>query len=464
MSEDPILHICSFLDGGDLLKLSEVDTTMHRIITKSKKTMDKIRLVLDPDSDGFVYDDVMKLAGKRTFTALKMVNFAELAPTLALLRDSVEDLIIEESEFEEDYFRSLIQNLLPYLKKCSVNNVSIIHEDSQDLNKGFSLGEFDSINRPMETLQFIGTSGNVLQFFECCTQLKTFECHGPDYDDADIEAVNDFLADQPCLKKLIHHCTGLAWDRLTCFQLQELDAACEDDVAAADFLEKLLNLQKLSVTVFHYLPRRLMQAICKSPKLESLNISTHCSHGDEYDEPLDGLENVTIKKLVIDDGIGVAGQLLQLFLGVESITVDLSSAELDLSEVPSETIKKIEHIYSSERIHIKVSPIVVPEEVYEFESAVLTIVKKFSHIIRIVTIGNETWREHSSFRLTNKFAERLVKRLPKLFKLTLYNIADRHQLISFLDVNRKSFRLKVVKLPPQKEANEPEPKKITFEL
>lgn len=51
LSDDPILHIFSFLPGAELLKLTTMNQNFKRIITKSAKTMSKIALVLDIDED-----------------------------------------------------------------------------------------------------------------------------------------------------------------------------------------------------------------------------------------------------------------------------------------------------------------------------------------------------------------------------------------------------------------------------
>lgn len=129
LSDDPILHIMSFLPGKDLLKLSAMDRKFKRIVTTSKETKAKIRLVL-----GFMcgdnLDDVIEFARNRPFTALKLIgvyyntfngatdsdSFArpvKLALLLEVLSGSVEDLIIERNEFGEENFRDMIGMFLP---------------------------------------------------------------------------------------------------------------------------------------------------------------------------------------------------------------------------------------------------------------------------------------------------------------------------------------------------------------
>lgn len=130
LSDDPILHICTYLPRNDLLKLSEVDKTFYRIITTAKETIDKIPLVINfksrihPSIDESRIDEITALAHKREFTALefqgvfnKLVFPQNLISLMQHLSGSAEDIEIRNFKFDDcNQFRELIQMFLPKLK------------------------------------------------------------------------------------------------------------------------------------------------------------------------------------------------------------------------------------------------------------------------------------------------------------------------------------------------------------
>lgn len=310
LSDYPILHIMSFLPVKDLLNLSEVNHKFKRIITTSKETREKIRLVVDFKNYNNL-DDVIETAKNRQFTALKLGTRSrrpvKLGSLLEVLRGSVEDLVIERNQFGENNFRNIIQMFLPKLKSCTL--IDVLVKESKNTKEAFSR---NSNKYSLEALKFRDTSGKVLTFFACCSQLKTFENRGPIRQAIDADYLNNFVAVQSHLEKLVFHGSRLAYNRLTCFKLEEFDVSCEgDEDRAAEFLMKLKSLETLTLTIGRQFPRCLMQAICDSPELKSLGLTATCSFPGNVFHPLEGLENHTIKKLFINHGIGITGQMLQ---------------------------------------------------------------------------------------------------------------------------------------------------------
>lgn len=480
LSEYDILHILSFLPGRDLLNLSELNTTLNRIITKSRPTMKKIRLVMDfEDEVDLDLDYAMKLSQSRRFTALELTDIHEfidtapkLLPLLELLKVSVDDLVIGGVTTEAYESYAIIPTFLPKLKKCTLNGIAFEIDDASRFFDDIS--SESNNNHPLEALRVVDVPCEVFKFFEGCKKLKSFH-YGTDEMDGysiDISAVNDFLAPQTHLEKLIFNCDGLEWDRLTCFQLNELSAryydSLEEEIAASKFLGRLPNLTKLNITIWDWPSRRLLEAICKVPKLEKLAIQVSCD-GNEYEEHLDGLVNNTVKKLKIIDGIGVTRHLLLMFRGVESVILGLEFETLDLSDVPIETIEKIERIEKIEfqfwhwKFDVKFSSAQVPTTIDRFESAVLGFIKKWPKEIIGITIGHENWR-NTDFSLSNRFCENLVSQHPKLATLELFYIEDSGRFMSFLTANRRNRNVKSVKLHELIKVGEPKPKKMRLEV
>lgn len=124
------------------------------------------------------------------------------------------------------------------MKSCTVIDVTIKYKWYNDEEEVF---HHVSNKHSLEALKLRKISGKVLPFFLGCSQLKSFELVASVQLADDADYFYDFLANQVCLKKLNYHGTSLAWNRLTCIQLKELDlhACCDDDVeAATEFLKK----------------------------------------------------------------------------------------------------------------------------------------------------------------------------------------------------------------------------------
>lgn len=86
-------------------------------------------------------------------------------------------------------------------------------------------------------------------------------------------------------------------------------------------------------------------------------------------------------------------------------------------------IDKIEFQPLNQKFHITFSPSTVPTDVQSFKSAVMKFAEKFASRIDSVTIGHSKWLDNGDFKLSNLFCEGLVKSLPNLIKLELYNVA-----------------------------------------
>lgn len=186
-------------------------------------------------------------------------------------------------------------------------------------------------------------------------------CYEPGYElseeedstSMDIENVNNFLALQNRLEKLVYRREELPWNRLTCFQLKELGADflpfIDNDGHERDaikFLKKLPNLTTLDIRTYDNLTRPLMEVICQIPQLEKLTFRENSVSGNHFEYNLGTHVNQTVKKLqIIEEGSrpDITGILLKIFLGVESVYLGEEAHYLDLSDVQNETIKKIKH-------------------------------------------------------------------------------------------------------------------------
>lgn len=449
LSDDPILHICSFLPGKDLLKLTEIDRKFNRIVTKTKRTMAKIRLVLDFKK--FIdLDEVIEAARNRRFIALKLANVMlgnyipradKLFLLLNLLRNSVEDLFIEDVVVEKHQLRDVIQMLLPRLRTCTLDNIRYVTFSD-------NIGTFShdsTVDHSLENLKLDNSAGEIVELFENCKQLKAFEFRRFRESSQDLEVLNGFLAGQAHLRKLTFAVRTVEWNSFTCYQLEELTTSYTagydiSSSAISDFLKKLPNLKTLRIQLYHCLPRRIMRAICDAPKLQNLDIEIWRGWAIQANL-LEGLVNDTVKKLQIEDGSNVAGHLLRMFRGTESVILNLRSvlSVLELSGVPFKTINSINLEQSSDAF-VTFSPLVPPEDVSTFESEVLQVARKLSTNIYGITVGHENWRDEADFSLSNAFCERLVNSLPRLIHLNLFNVAGSGNFYWFLDANRKEMK------------------------
>lgn len=394
LSDDPILHICSYLRGRDLLNLSEMNTMLNRTIKESKETMKKIRLVLQNHSRAHL-NDVIATATSRQFIALKLTSIYAIEEypvdyhlLLRWLGLSVEDLIIEDATFEKNQFREVIRKFLRKLKTCTLDKVYIRYNETTDKVGTYSIG---NITRPLEALKLMKTDNKILRFFASCTLLG--------------ELTTSFRG--------------------------ELDG-----VTIARFL-KLPHLKKLNMEISGSLPRYLMKAICNAPQLEDLQILVHWGcQVDPYEEedPPQPLVNYTVKKLKLEDKANIAEKFFKMFRHVESVNLKLfdHSDTLDLTDVPLPALHSLK--LDSLWCIVKFSPINVPKNVKSFESAVTSFVSKSTRSIIGITVGHRNWSNYENFRLSNAFCEEIVKRTSKLRHLKLYNVADTGSFKSFLNV------------------------------
>lgn len=443
LSDDPILHICSYLPRQDLQKLSEVDKNFYRIISESRETSLRIPLILNIKHRDFkqpcTIDHLTELTNERFFTALTLKGIYKTIPRkltslLQHLSGSVELLMIFHSKFNEKQFRKLLQMFLPKLKTCKVYNVFIIPDAKATIN------EEDIEEQPLKHLAVGNTE--LVKYFDGCHQLKSFQFKTK----GDTDIVYDFLFHQKRLEKLSFDSRDINLDRISCFDLKQLKLPNGVEHAASKFLQKLPNLTKLEIIISDQPSLHpIMTAICSASKLEELVITIYCKNSAIQQKRL---VNDTVKKLrivnrYVDD---VTCWLLQIFQAVESVSLS-NHFMCDPSDVPHRTIDKIKFLNVQAPIHIQFSPIAVPANVKSFETAVMRFAERFSSIIDEITIGHENWRNDKDFRLSNPFCKGIVNCLPNLTLLELFNVADRGKLISFLDGHRKSLKnLKQVNL------------------
>lgn len=463
LSDYPLLHILSYLTRNDLMKLSLMDTNFNRLITESKETKSKIPLVLNFQVP-FVLSDVTEIAHTRHFVALKIQNVngnirSEFTPLMELLSRSVEHLEFAESKMYENSFRSILQMFLPVLKTCNVEGLGIF-------NATISTENDDSSNHPLQSLTVRNAA--IVKFFSGCKNLTSFFCERKGHTDR----LYEFLSSQKNLSKLVVHIGNVDLNRIRNFNLKILSLSKwqKDDISR--FLGNAPNLTTLSITINSQREMiRTISAICNVPNLESLSLALTCKVPKI---PFERLENHTVKKLNVTDGRGEAtGWLMKIFRGVESIKfvlrpkvngptaiecirrVDLA----DVSNVTNEMIDKIVFEPEQEPIHLTFSPVQAPVDVGSFESSVMKFAKKFSAKIGSLTIGHNHWRNYKDLSLSNLFCEDLVKSLPNLIKLELFNVIDRGAFSRFLESHETNLQnVQLISREPHDTSDEPKVK------
>lgn len=463
LSDDPILHIFSYLTRVDLLKLSQMDKKFYRIVTESKKTAAKIPLVVNFKGNFKLangIDEVTELTKKRRFTALKIQGVNKTIPRmftslLQHLSGTVEHLDISSCKFNEKHFRTLVQLFLPKLKTCNI---------SYSVNVDYTNSDKSPSKYPLSSLVIGNSDSDIVKYFDGCKLLKSFMFgRGTD-------PIFDFLSQQTRLEKLSITGNGIDFGRVNCFQLKELSIFRGVNPTVSKILQKLPKLTKLAIKISDQpMLHPTMTAICNVPELKDLNITIAFQNPAI---PLERLVNHTVKKLRISDSHDgqVTCWILEIFRAVESVSLSMSSAKnfYDPSNVPHETIDKIKYDHITGPLHIKFSPPTIPVNIERFESAVMKFAKKFpactGSFYTSITIGHQNWLNKENFSLSNSFCEGLVNQLPNLFNLELYNVSDCVQLFSFLEGNRKTFKnLGNVKFHKPTD-DEPQPKKIKFEI
>lgn len=449
LSEYDIHKICSYLPGRSLLSLSLADQKFNRIIGSTRKTMAKIRLVVNLEHDE-EFDAIIEAVGKRRFTALKLENdFSSLAQPckfsslLTLLSGTVEDLVIGHMSIEKNQLSKVIRMFLPKLKACTLDSVKINYEASNALTSSN-----DNTNYPLEALTLKRIPARVVKFFNTCKQLLSFEHVESAILSKDLEALTDFLAPQTRLRILTFDSNDFDWSRMTCYHLEELKISYEDSDdagAISEFLSKQHDLKKLELELWGC-RHPLMKAVCNVPKLDSLSLTIldwpygYENDVDGNDEPFDVIVNFTVKSLRIHDESDATGDLLKMFRGIETVDLKLGSDMLDLSDVPYKTIEMIELDDSSSELYVDFSPLDDPENLESFESAVLSFAGKYPSRVTGIRIGYMQWCRGRVLKMSNSFCEQLVDLLPELKEFEVFNIADHNGFLSFVDANHPNLR------------------------
>lgn len=467
-----ILKIMSHCSGTDLLRLSETCKRFMAIIVGNFETMAKIPLLINFAEP--IPEDVFRLIENRSFVALKLVNIKdsmELSKDasqttfslLGLLSETVTDLTIKRSEMLQNEFDNLLCTFLPSLKICRLEKVTIGYEDEEDFDESLdeSIVFPDSIgDYPLEVLELKNAVGEIVKFFADCTQLKRFKHVSGKEEQIDRNFVNALLCQQQNLKEVYidYECVegyedeeviayndtyGFAWSRMSCKldALELFSTELGDEKAAAKFLEKQKNLTKLSLC-FNGIPSRdVMEVICDLRKLKDLNIECEYFAGEDNGESLvrfASLESSTLKHLELD-GSDVTAPMMRMFRGLETIKVNLFYDTLNLTDVPSEYLEKMELIEHDRPCHFKFEPFEVPNNVTKFAAAVKRFVLMNVVIISGITIGHPNWLKCTNFNLSIYFCYNIVQMLPNLKQIELYNVEGTKTFEAFLK-NRKNIQ------------------------
>lgn len=372
--------------------------------------MAKIRLVVNPENS-LELGGVIQFAQAHRITSLKLVRCKEdnlsfeLFAALHVLSNSVEDLVIESCCFIEKYqFQLLIQMFLGKMTKCRIYGTRIQHGDNVISWKS-------NIDYPLQDLSIehganADPSTDFLKFFDGCTQLQSFKTDIPRkyVEPGDQDRLPTFLARQTHLKKLSFDPTDYDLHRMSFPQLEELTlshtkAFADDDInkmtdaiQVSTFLKTLPNLKTFDLQVAHELSPLIMEAVCNAPKLENLRIQITDDYCCCYPECKGRFQNHTVKKLRIEDDLGVIYLLLKMFLVVDSVILSVPQKfNLELSDVPYDVLEKIEFEDSSSRITVEFTPYEWPVNMESFESAVLSFASKHSERLVEIRIGDDDW-------------------------------------------------------------------------
>lgn len=429
LSDDPTLHILSYLGRNELLNVSLVNENFKRIVTESRETMIKIPLVLDFENP--IPMEVIALAQKRQFRALELrnignniwVNYTTLMEYLSN-GSSVEYLNICSSLLiTPESFQRIIDGFLPNLKGCTVGDIQLF-------NGSFYYNINASIaNTSLNYLHIVHEQH--IKFFSGCKALRSFEVALRNIPESNY--IYEFLSQQNHLLKLKFRPTEIDLDRMVFPQLEVLILDCADS-AVAEYICKLPRLKCLQINIFDSLAiNRIMRAIANAPRLESLNIWFHC---ELLCNILMQFVNYSVNTLRIRDTFGtITKWLLQSFLGVKVIKIDLRGQRHFIDQsylLLSETFNKIEFEPSNLSMDISFNPVTMLVDVKGFEMALLLFATKFSERIKRITVGHSNWLRNNHFTLHNSVCIELLSILNNVLTVELFSVEHYRELNYFL--------------------------------
>lgn len=439
LSDDPILHIFSYLRRNDLLDVSLVNGNFRRIVTESRATMIKIPLILDFRNP--IAREVIAFALSRPFKALELKNignniWGSYTALMEFLQNgnSVEYLNICSSlSITPASFQRIIDGFLPNLKACTIGGVHL-------LNTTFELNNNPPTpNTSLKYLRIIHDQH--VKFFSGCTSIYSFEIAThtfPETDEVAADNIYKFLSQQKQLKRFKFRPTEMDLTRMVLPHLEHLILDCGDP-DLADYIVKLPSLKSLQINIFDgFSINRIMRAISNAPKLESLDVWICC---ERLNTILMQFVNYNVKTLRIRDTFGTTTEwLLRSFLGVKLVTFDLRTRQDSIDKsylLHPDMINKIEFEPSHLPLDIKFNPISAPLNVKDFESGILLFTKKFCKRIKRITVGHSTWLVNNSYTLHNAFCIDLLINLINVEWIELFSVQHYRELNYMLYRTRK---------------------------
>jgi len=463
LNEFVLLSVMERLPAKELLALSQTCTTFNNLLSENDVLLNKLRFKIELWFQHIYHKDSY---------AIKLSSLMELVANKQIRDYNNLDLLLNgevTNPIERD-------GLIAVLKAFeNVKNLRLeIDPDNLHFLNGFTqVEEFDAYfgggledNRPfrippntrapmtnLKKLKLI-TDGDNLTYFEDCTTLTDLKLHfEARYTENWAEITEDWLLKQKNLKHLEMENEEreetvklFEMDRSeeVPFQLESLSVSSDNSGA---FMDRFIGGQQYLIDCIFKEQKednsatrsKVLRAMLMLPQLKTLTIDTVPSITDLID-----IRNTSIKKVVhksqpSDDCSELLKDLLIICESVE--VIECECVYFYTYELPSNVLHKLQLPYCYQFCY---KPEAIPEDQRAFEENFLSFLRPHTQIKELM-IGHKNWLQHEQFGLSLGFFKDLLRFLPKLEIMEIYNNAEAKQIYNYVSTFESQLNLLIVR-------------------
>jgi len=462
LPEDIVLHVMDYLDNSSLLNLAKCNKRFKELLDSKKfESRFTLELKLMNEKETITIAEIEAIhqrifSSGRKYKNLTLSYFTkafeegkeDLRPTafdlLRLLGESVKEVTIDEV-YNNCNIDEVAQMFIAMrnVTKYTLNDCREHWEDKvyvQQIDRRLLNGDFNFLVI-VEELEINNCNQYIFNVFRSCTKLKRFamyECYS-----ARDGRLNEFLNRQTQLEHLKIYrneiLVNLA-DWLTfSFKLKSLDINIGGTMNDA-FFERQNELKSLGIDFYidvlgdaEEVEREREQfynriaSIWRLPILKNLKIGFRF----DYEEHQIGLpeiffhdlpRNNTIRNVTVYNPIKNFELLFNSLDALKKIEIGFYRSPLDLSGWRLDDIAKIVKFVG---YHLIYAPEEATEDIEEFEKIFGQLLKR-GHVkdpLQQLCIGQPSWVHYQNvFQLSFKFCKNLLKSVPSLCELKLFNV------------------------------------------
>lgn len=424
-----------------MLNLSETCLHLHRLLLKTPRLMDQLKLVVKFSRDEIEIIDRLATLLKnasigRKYRKVKLISVDQvmndrksilLIKILKIVGKNVKELSITSGNFS-------LQNLIDLLK-CFENVEKLTCKNVQvNINTNFTSGQCEFHN--LKELRLHGSRSTILRLFENVSSLNYFMFHcqnrGSDMFNYGIKNFEDFLLQQNNLKVLdISRMSNQCLFQLN--RLDEIKFQLETLVANRCFLDQnnaegFFKRQKSlkTVKIIDFYDCRLfpdpvdynfvLKEIFTLPNLQNITVLNQTITPDDFGY-LEGISNRSVLHLEYDMWYAaMLEKFIKIFPNLKKISFRCFAVKL--KNVSCDKLKIMQTSGSYNLEEFSYQPPIVDVYNNKFEESVKNFLIK-NNSIKHLTIGNSKWI-HNNFGLSLNFWIEVLFHLKDLGELVIY--------------------------------------------